>query len=476
MSRWIWFKKKGFWTILIAAFLAVLVLVSITLYLKRDDVTRHFAQFLTDRVWKTFGLKIKYRRVDGNVFSGSMTFKEPEVWMPGPGEPTLIFKAERISFDYHLVDFFMEKFTGWVEIRLERPTFYAGVPFIPDRMSQKSVSLFSQLVRNVRKKTRLIIENGKIAWLGKEGVLSGISGKIQNQEFDLSVSLNHILIAGRDLSTRLSLTGKLLTRPGDAQQELVGRFKTEGTVVNWKPIAQESNARYILNRHTLRITASSFFGGLEVEGQIDYFGDLEIDLIIQSDHYQLSNLNGILRRSDRKKLSGESNIELFLSGSLLEPMIKGQILVKNTQMGGRPIKNIQLNFQGIYPDVQLSESRMVLPDGTTMNFANQTVRFQDLLSSKTYETLIAHMDQTDVSWGDWRLRRKSAAGSVSLEKELGEWMKLKYERYDRDEATLQTQDWPDEVELEYLLSDQNSLKLQLREDDEFIGVQKKLSF
>ena len=152
-------------------------------------------------------------------------------------------------------------------------------------------------------------------------------------------------------------------------------------------------------------------------------------------------------------------------------------MIKDSRMGDRPIRNLQFSAEGVWPQVVVSEGRVVLEDGTAMMMASRTVQMSELLDSHTYERLVSEADQEDVSWGDWRLTRADSGESVALEKEMGQLMKVRYERYERDEATIEPQEQQDEVGLEYEVSGSNSVMVELRENEEkLLGIQRRVSF
>ena len=386
----------------------------------------------------------------------------------------MIFEAEKVRFHYRLTDAFTRRLSGWAKITLDRPVFYADVPFtMTERRPSRTFELFSKLVAKVRNKTELVIRGGRISWAANEGTISGIEGTIEDREFRLSVSVNHLKSPRMDFSSQFDVNGRLENVEG--RDRLAGSFQTRGTVVNWKPVAHESTLSYVLTTDWLEIPESNILGGVRVSGRIDYSERPVADLLVLARGYPLEGLNDIFILPSEKRLSGLANARLKLTGALTQPMVEGRVLVKDSRMGERPFKNMQLNLRGVLPELRISESRMVLPDGTTMNFANQTLHVREFLDTQTYERLVTRTDQTDVSWKDWRLSRMDTDDSVLLQREMGE-MKFSYEKFQNDEADLASEEKKDESSLEYLIEGANSLKVQMKEEEEFIGVQRKVAF
>ncbi len=449
------------------------VFVAVFLFYRKDELRRDYAAFLDKNVHRALGLSIHVSRFGGNLF-GKISFQGVVIRSENDPKKPILCKAEAIVFHYRLWDLFAKRLDGAMLIELDRPVFYAGVPFEPDRKAARPIELLSKFVAHLRDRTKLVIDRGAIAWADREGTLSGISGTIENRQFDLRVRIDHMPVAGADVSTELAIKARLETR---AEGEvLAGHLRTLGTIVNWRPFQHESRLLFVLTPDRILLEDSSLLAGLRLSGSMRW-REQEIDMALKASDYSLSHLSDLFQLPPGRQLSGEADADLKLSGKLMQPMIQGQLTLKNSRMGSDPFKNIQLAFAGVYPEVSLSESRIVLEDGTTMAFADQRIDVRELFDSDTYKTLITRKDQDDVMWGDWRLVRHDREDSMVVERGLGDAMKVKYERHGRDEAVIDPNEPKDEVELEYLLSGSDSFMVQMNEDDEkFVGVQKKVSF
>jgi len=111
-----------------------------------------------------------------------------------------------------------------------------------------------------------------------------------------------------------------------------------------------------------------------------------------------------------------------------------------------------------------------------MWFATKRVRVSELMSARTYKELISLREQQEVIWEDWKLRREDTEDAIFVERGIGEEFKLQYAREEYDETVLHHNGNAHEVGLEYLLSDSHSLKLRLKEDEEFFGLERRVEF
>ena len=154
--------------------------------------------------------------------------------------------------------------------------------------------------------------------------------------------------------------------------------------------------------------------------------------------------------------------------------------------GGRTSSNrfqsMDLHVSGVYPTVQLSDSRILMDDGSTTRFADKTLEFRELFSSGLYQSLVSGEDQDTVVMGDWKFKRPTDEGDLpefTAQRSFGKHASLHVTKF--NEASEETLDSPEnrntEVGFEYRLKGKDSLKVEMRgEDEKFVGVERKMSF
>ena len=121
-----------------------------------------------------------------------------------------------------------------------------------------------------------------------------------------------------------------------------------------------------------------------------------------------------------------------------------------------------------------------MPDESTMRFADKTIEAGELFKEKTYEALVAEAQQETVVWGDWEFSRSKDANESSgllMERSLGDNTKVHFTKFYEGFADQErTNEKQMEVGFEYRLRSKDSLKLELRDDEEFVGVERKMKF
>lgn len=486
-------KLKGFrhliaLPVFIALLSAALIASGAFIHYKKDEFKSRFKSYLAQTLEDNYGLSVTLKGVQGDFF-GNIILNDvvlsvpsesmavlPPVW-DHQGDSVVLFSADEVQFRYTFLDFFRENFTGWFDIMLTRPVFYANVPFHPSASEVKGAEVLATFMRRVGRNARLIIKDGSVKWLGKEGALSDIEGMIENKSFDFKVSLNHMRLNGWDMTSTFLFEGSVEPDPLGPLGKLKGSWTTEGTVINFKPMPKESKLHFEITGDRFFILDSVVFGGIHMQGWLGHTSRDDMEVTFSATRYPLRIVYDVLSSSDEPSLGGILDGELKLTGSLYHPQIDGQLLIQNEESQAERFKVMQLNFHGIYPEVRLSESRMFTRDGAVMRFSDSEVHVMELFNVSTYESLIAQRDQTTVAWGDWTLKREVEEDTVALRRGLSRELTVSYERSEaQDETKIDSAQEDNEFQLEYLLGNKNSLQMEWGENESFFGLQRKSEF
>lgn len=470
----------------VAALLA-LVLIAVTaagayFYVKsrQEVLADRFRNYLTRRLSEMFDLQVTIGTVEGDP-RGTVALKDVRVSVPkADGTPLDVFTCGEVRFRYTLLDFFRENFTSWFDVILDRPVFYANVPFTaPAAPEARSFELFSGFAQKVRSTARLIIKDGTIAWLGKEGTLSGIDGTIADRSFDMTVTLNHLKLGNFDTTTTLRVDGQLAGDDVSRPLRLTGSAATLGTVINWKPVPSESKLHFELNRNELRIWDSEVLGGIGIEGTVGHTSRSDIDLMLTAKGYPLKQMHEIMSFSGGTAVGGRLSGRLRVRGALAEPALAGEFAIEDNLVEGARFRAMQLFFEGIFPEVKISRSQMILSNGNPMQFASdQEINIRELFNSSTYERLIARSEQRTVTWKNWTLYREGDKDTVLLEHPL---LPAAPAAPSGDGSLSEGEDADDETGedapvLDALFGGRESIKMELKDDEQMFTLQRKAQF
>ncbi len=468
--------------------LVKLVILGVTLWgvffflnIKRQALREEAYRTLQEMLSRQTDLDIKIGKISVNVL-GFVRFRDVGVkapWLP-EGRQT-VFKANEVQLRYRLLDFLSKNVQGSrIEVRIERPQVYWR-PAVRIRTPTFPVlSWVKQWALSEGRDLRIQIE-GMDLWVGDgEKKLSGIDVSYENSTFRLEIPLTHAAFGSADVSSVISVDGHLDIGGRTLSDILTGQISTSGTVINWRPLPRESKFDFALSGDELRVSSSDVLGDIAVKGTVDFAKDYDIDLSIQAKNTRVSDLSPLLGLDPGKFLPGRMDVDIHFKGAPWAPAVEIRSRFYEGWVGKKPYKAMDVNAAGIYPTLRLVDSKILLPDGSRMRFAEDNLEARDLFKEKTYEALVAEAQQDTVVWGDWefsRPRNSKDQPEFLMQRNLGENAKLHFRKMSYDsENPDPSQKREMEVGFEYRLKSKDFLKLELRDDEEFIGVERKLKF
>ena len=464
--------------------LAALVAAAVFFVKERKDFLVHQAKASLEALLsRESDFEVHIGKVSGR-FLGEIRFDGVEVLTPGAGPESerLFFRAKEISVRYRLLDFLSKEFNSKISVLVQDPEVYCRQKV---RVSHRSDFPFFSWMRQWALARRDIIGvrvNGmNVLFPSQKYKLEGINLSYEDNKLKAEIPLRHIGFGTMDISTVINAEGDFHLGFFGAEDSIEGEIHTEGTVVNWSPLPQESEFHFSFSRSKFQLTSADLLGGIQIQGNVDFQKDYHMRWDIDARDYKLSNLDFLLKTTPKSLLPSRFDLDLHFEGSPFSPSVEGSTRIYDGYIGHKTFKAMDLQIEGVYPTVKLENSRILLSDETVMRFADTTLEFRELFRAKTYVRLVTEAQQDTVVWGDWEFRRPQDGSDKTqflLQRTLGDRAKLNFRDYKRDDSPIAQPNDSDRVEasLEYKLFGKNSLKLGLRDDEKFVGVERKVKF
>ena len=431
--------------------IVVLIAAALTLFLgvRKKTLAKHATRWLESCLAAGTDLQFHIGKISGNAL-GFIKFQDVEVSQAGEGlKKTDLFKAKEIRFRYTLLEFLAKKSSSKIEVFVADPVFYWRPHVTLKTPSFPLMGLLQQWA-SAKDEDRVTIRiKGLTLYFGYENqAFKGIDFTYRDNSFEITLPVSHAAVGGTDLSSIVRLTGRFEPGTLPLGDVLTGQIWTEGTVVNWKPMKSESRFDFVFTGEDFRLTSTDFLGGLDVNGTIRFSRDTPIDLVIQAEDYPLSHFGIFLKTDPRLPVPGLLDMEMRFSGSFWQPRLERRMRIVKGWLGKTNFRAVDIHLQGVMPTLEISDSRILLEDGSVMRFADKTLEIHELLRPKTYNALIEEAHQESVMMGDW---------SFSRPKDMKDKPEFLMRRALSDDA-------------------KDFFKVSLMEDEEFVGVERKVKF
>ena len=284
--------------------------------------------------------------------------------------------------------------------------------------------------------------------LGDQGIISIQIVQESNQDFRINVNIDHLKVPDLDLSTHLEGVVQIQNDNTNSVPSLMGRIASQYSLINYKPV-EELSGSFEIKEKILFLNAVSM-GGVTCQGYIELVSPYKVNLSIDLKSVDLGNvlLFTSQNNQDTYDVTGNVSGQIKVSGTFDNFQLSGQLESYDGNLGDLKYDNMSLNFDGLYPNILLSNSSISKTDGLTFNLEG----ILDLSHQDNFEKQIADLTKSPI---------------VSENDINREWTLKRTKSKDASRTT----------ELKYLLKKQDPTGRPLKEDaDNMLGIERSVEF
>jgi len=474
---------------------------------QRSHLVRHFAE---DKVSEFMGQKltVKIGEITGGM-RRDMTLQNV-TFISGKGEEGKVFTLERMEISYRIWKVFLEKL-GFLR-KGDSSLKYVGVyfseenPFVrgfiklhryPDRIEligHISLVLFGEETKRGVKGTFVKGDDGRydcdMLWDGR----IKIAGALAPSGREIELGFTPVegkrgtvkLIGSIDENRKLSIYSRL-DKVNVLGQEVIGdiwisyrdsevplfSIKAENLVVNKRPFWDFSaEGGFIAVDRTIFIKDMKWGEGFQLEGKIDTYDPYEVRIKMSLENVDIKEVAEMLG-SRPGLFSGISDGEVDLQGPASIADVKGRLHIGEGVLGPMSFRSVSAALEGKLPVIRIVDSR-VLKDGGQILVSGE-MDFSRFRDNKVFEGVIFETDNKVAVWEEWQILKEENSHVVEATKD-----KVTISTSMEDENLHEESDTEEsgqkEIGLKYKLDTSNSLKVEMDEDNDFLGVEHKIEF
>ncbi|MEA3328681.1 MAG: hypothetical protein U9Q08_02990 [Candidatus Omnitrophota bacterium] len=300
---------------------------------------------------------------------------------------------------------------------------------------------------------------------GSEDPKLVLSGKFLKPDFEIDLKLNHINFKTLDVVSEFNLSGKLKT----AERSFIiteGRINSQNLILDYKPF-QELDCCYRVQSDVLEVLSLSFGENLALSGRVSLKFPYIIDLRLTVAAENLDELSPFICPDRNVFTARKVKADFRLLGPLSNPEVKGRFESKKgflIKLGN--YESINVNLNGNAKFLAIDESRIYKQEGSFIMGGEINFEKENILEGVTVMA-----ESGALVWSGWEVTRKWQSDQIQLGKNIGEDFRINFKTYINEERQFDNQ-----LELEYILSDKKSLKMQMKEDENFLGLEHKFKF
>lgn len=303
-----------------------------------------------------------------------------------------------------------------------------------------------------------------------------IYGDLSNfPQFKIETRANHLNLGGVDVLTDITLKGKL------EGSSLTGRLFTTGSIFNHKPF-YEVDLDFKVSNKKLEIISLKVGDKFEVKGKVGLSKNYPIYLYLMLNNLDIEELILLTGFEPRNAASGIINGEFEFRGPYKNPNLKGYIRAdQGGNLGKIKFRALNINIKGELPIIRFTDSRIWRDDSYLKLNGELDLRHID--NKDSFDTMEITSDNRTIVWKGWDISHKKdeteyrldSESALSAGKDVGEDFRINFNTYINDESSNLAPS-KESIELEYRLDETKSIKMELRQDDEFLSVERKMKF
>lgn len=238
----------------------------------------------------------------------------------------------------------------------------------------------------------------------------------QARMFSVSADIQNFQTALFDITTFLESRWKFSTRPDDGRKRLTGTLGSRYTLMDHLPV-EELTGQFEITHGVLYLNSLNV-GKLKCQGKVQLalphkltldlqFKDMDFDRFLLDESVLGPGIS-----------LGKVDGTIAVSGEPGQIMLRGKLITYPDQSQESNYQQAQINFSGVYPQVEIHDSTATNEDGMTSNLSGKL----DLSDRKNLPKQIDALSKepllrkkgNDLEWTLKRLQSPNRSGSVEV--------------------------------------------------------------
>ncbi len=285
--------------------------------------------------------------------------------------------------------------------------------------------------------------------------------------------MHHILLGNLDLCTNIFF--KIYPRfdkSTNIQKGLYINLSTSGTVVNFMPFEELTTNFSFLDRR-IEIEKLEIGENITGEGSIYLEDPIKLDLSFSLNTFLLDEFKNIFLPSFTEgELSGIMNADVKVKGNFNRPEFLISIEGSDGRFGNIHYDKIILEIEGIGSKFKILDG--VVYSGETRFKIKGDINVSKIGSEEAFNIEFENQNKNSFIFEKWQISAREGK-RLDLIRDLRGNFRLRFTAIGMDEAVSGPMDYS-EFEIKYKLTEDKSFKIQLRKEEEVVGIKKSFEF
>ena len=263
-------------------------------------------------------------------------------------------------------------------------------------------------------------------------------------------------------------------QPGPSGLVYRGEFETKNLVVNYKPFP-DLKVIYAVDRGTLNIDDARIGDLFRLAGRVLLNYPNSMDMTLTANNVSLSWLFISIGSKDAGKLlTGTMNGRFVLRGPSEKLKMDARIDIRKGTMAELDFEALSATLKGDMPYLRIEDARITRQSGFFTLEGEMDLR--KIGKSAFFDNIRLSSDDKAINWDGWNSSKVQDVSEFRMKKRINDDINIDFKKFVAEEKVDESIKDNDEVGLEYKLHPNDSLKMVVGKDREFLGLEHKDKF
>jgi len=308
----------------------------------------------------------------------------------------------------------------------------------------------------------------------KVGSLKMESSISESGDLITNFKVSHLELRGFDIVCDGILKNTVTVSADNSSNCIEGTLEARNFMLNYKPFL-DLKASYKISNGILTIKDLGLSDTVKISGSISAKKPYDTDMRIIVNNVSLVWLvTSLGAKEGDSAVSGTMNGKFEIKGPIDKLVSKSVLEIRKGMISTLDFDYLTLNLKGEGPIIRIEESRITRQSGyftlageMDLNKIGKDIFFKDIKITS---------DDRAITWDGWDVSRLQGADEVRMKKRLSEDINVDFKKFESSRKVDESMAYRDEVQLEYKLHANESLKMMVGKDRDFLGFEHKDRF
>lgn len=299
----------------------------------------------------------------------------------------------------------------------------------------------------------------------------GISGDFAKLPyFTLSINANHLKILGLDLLSNYGISGKFNYDADNKLKSVTGDFSTSGSLINYDPV-REIKGAYEFRDGVMKLTGVNYGDIVYANGSFGMGGRNDINLHFKFKGTQLGGLTDLAM--EKGTISGLVFGDINIRGVLDKDInIDGKLEFLSGNISVVRYNSAKIMLRGKSSTLEFVDSKVYTGDQVLT--VEGRVDLRDIGTPRLFRDVVIKSDPSTVVWAGINVMKTPTGEEYVTGTNVNEQFRVNLKTYESQQGNQPARQ--DTIELEYKLGKPANMKLKMKENEDFFGVEHKVRF